>query len=222
MNQHDVATRTATIALAGRRIRLEYPIDCQASITTQLAGGKFYEEGLLKHLRHASPVGMVCIDVGANIGNHSVFFEAFMGGTVLAVEPHAPFVSVLRRNLERHVTSLGSFCVFPYAAGKVTGGVDERGNRQVTVDDVWTMAEHAGTIGTVGILKIDVDGPELDVLAGAARVLADFRPYVVVEALTAQAEEQTQAFMADFGYALDPTFSAPHPLCFCHLEGATP
>ena len=65
----------------------------------------FYEHDLLLHLYFCGPRGGLYVDVGANVGNHSVFFAAYLADTVLSVEPESEIFELLRSNLERNLTA---------------------------------------------------------------------------------------------------------------------
>src|SRR5438552_3350090 len=59
----------------------------------------FYENDLLQFIGACTPPGGVYLDVGANVGNHTVFFGKFLADHVIAVEPHPSLVPFLKRNL---------------------------------------------------------------------------------------------------------------------------
>ena len=60
----------------------------------------FYEDDLLEHIARCAPRGGMYIDVGASIGNHSVYFGKFLADCVVAVEPSHDIIPVLKRNLK--------------------------------------------------------------------------------------------------------------------------
>ena len=53
----------------------------------------------------------------------------------------------------------------------------------------------------VRLLKGDIEGAELLMLKGARRLLRQGRPHIVVEALSAEAEEEITAYLTATGYA---------------------
>lgn len=56
-------------------------------------------------------------------------------------------------------------------------------------------------ISRVDLIKVDVEGAEMDVLIGAERTLRDKRPIVVVEFNTADAQKECERFLRSIGYA---------------------
>jgi len=71
------------------------------------------------------------------------------------------------------------------------------GDGVVRLDD--ELADGAG-IRPVGLLKVDVDGPEVEVLTGARRLLAERRPHVIVETHSPALERECARLLAEAGY----------------------
>jgi len=143
--------------------------------------------------RHVLPSSTV-IDVGANIGLSTILL-ARLARHVVAYEPSPPNVAFLRRNLalngianvevraaaassrpgalQFHVAQFGAGShVVP--SGHVSGGITET----VKVPAVTLDGE---TLSFIAFIKIDAEGHEPDVLAGARRLLARDRPLIYTE-----------------------------------------
>lgn len=141
--------------------------------------------------------GAVIVDVGAHIGFNAIFAAHTVGtsGHVIAVEPADDNVAVLRENVHRN--GLSNVSIVPSAAGG-TGGTraffvrgacsavnsffeesvyasvsEVREVRVVPVDDIVS--------GSADLIKIDVEGAELDVLDGMTRLLQVPHVRLVVE-----------------------------------------
>ncbi len=142
-------------------------------------------------------LGAVVVDVGANIGVNTVYVAQRVGprGRVWAVEPAADNLAVLRDNVERN--GLGNVTVAPVAAGRtsetrqfflrgaisaVNSFYEESVYAQVT-DVVKVQSEPLDVLveGNVDLVKIDVEGAELDVLGGMTRLLRSPHIRLVVE-----------------------------------------
>jgi FkbM family methyltransferase len=145
-------------------------------------------------IRSLSP-GDVCVDIGAHIGYYTLLASKLVGakGHVYAFEPSPRSYAALRANLDRNdvenVTAINS------AVGQTTGtaelyegpgtntggatmqGVlaDRRGLRKpVRVDVRPVTAEIPATdLYRIRVVKIDVEGAEVDVLRSLAPVLAE-------------------------------------------------
>jgi methyltransferase FkbM-like protein len=117
--------------------------------------------------------GFVGIDVGANCGFISMVIALAVGptGKVLSFEADSSYFDVLRRNVR--LNGLDGVCE-PFHAFV---GQTSSGDGRVSVDDV---VRRRG-LTRVDAMKVDVDGPDLEVLRGAKETLQRFRPLVVVE-----------------------------------------
>lgn len=176
--------------------------------------GKFYEHDLLYHIAMRGPRGGMFVDVGANIGNHTVYFAAFLADAVVSVEPNPVTAHTLRRNVEANgltnVTIAQTGLASRPGLGRIVDpdGQTNFGAARVQIDDatdpdrpndvpLTTLDElvlpHAQRLGTpVRFIKIDVEGMELEVLGGASRTLQTHRPQLAVEMGD---EEKKQAVM---------------------------
>jgi FkbM family methyltransferase len=145
--------------------------------------------------------GTCVIDVGANVGLFTVDLSRAVGsdGKVIAVEPVASTVELLRSNLDRNACT--NVEVVVAAAGPEAGEIElqltddpalhSAGGTPIpghailglatvpccTLDDLW---DAAGT-PKVSFLKIDVEGGEKGVLRGAARMISACRPPMIIE-----------------------------------------
>jgi len=136
--------------------------------------------------------GMTMVDVGANIGTHSIVAAKLVGdtGRVFAYEPDPNTFRMLRHNLvQNHATNVVAreVCVgteagvarFNVNADSAKSSIVRPGIRQIDVQVVSLDAcEHGER--TIDLLKIDVEGADLDVLVGAERILATRPPRSIV------------------------------------------
>jgi FkbM family methyltransferase len=125
--------------------------------------------------------GDTFVDVGANVGQLTIVGAARVGptGRAIAVEPHRRTCAFLRRNLALNGLEVE---VHEVAIGRAEGesGIsDLRSDDQNFVDPTATggrvpLVTLDALLGSahVDLLKIDVEGYELAVLAGAERTLA--------------------------------------------------
>lgn len=194
----------------------------------------FYERDLLEHIAYRGPRGDVFIDVGANVGNHSVYFGKFLADHVICVEASRELIPVLQRNLQANgVTNsivfhcgVGARAASGYAY-RPSGFEHNAGHTQVciadentapegrhapipirTLDDIVSEARPATGGRPVKFVKIDVEGMELDVLRGATELLRGDHPQLAVELATAAEFTQVQELLAQFGYRAVGRFCA--------------
>lgn len=137
--------------------------------------------------------GDVAADVGANIGTYTLLFAHLVGdrGRVIAAEPGRKAADRLRENVE--LNQLRQVSVIESAVGRVAGRAQMTATRDVSntlAPGPGSYAIHEVDVVTLDDLldglparavKIDVEGFEAEVLAGADAALAA-RPLLVVEA----------------------------------------
>jgi FkbM family methyltransferase len=139
--------------------------------------------------------GTAAIDVGANLGIHSLVLSTFVGGggKVFAFEPVPSIRAMMEENLRiNHITNVE---VNEYALGNSTGEVsfeENAGDFNIGKGRVNREGRLSVTINTidhalrdiklpVSIIKIDTEGYELEVLQGAVGLLKNHRPAIVAE-----------------------------------------
>lgn len=183
--------------------------------------GRFYESDLLQHLAHHGPRGGVYVDVGANIGNHSVFFGRFLAAQVIAIEPNLHLLPLLERNLR--VNAVSDWTTLAVAIGARSGagrlrprpGYARNSGAQevvpadalptgavVEIDTLDHVLEKLGAeaVADVSLVKLDIEGMELDALHGAVDLLEHQRPDVVVEAAGEAQHVSVGSFLSEYGY----------------------
>lgn len=183
--------------------------------------GRFYESDLLDHLAEVGPRGGVYVDVGANIGNHSVFFGRFLADEVVSIEPSPDLLLLLERNLRanevRRWTTLPAAIGARPGAGQLVARQGYEGNAgarrvvaaespllgsAVEVDTLDRLLAELGseTKDRVRLVKLDIEGMELEALRGAVQLLDHQRPDVVVEAAAESDHAGVGSFLASYGY----------------------
>jgi FkbM family methyltransferase len=177
----------------------------------------FYEEKLLRKMRQMAlfdPNGAV-FDIGANIGNHAVFFGKIMQARhVTCFEPQNVASRILAKNIALNslqdrttvVRTLlgeksGKADILSHS-GRNLGGTSfaesQKGAFDIIALDDYCIAHR---VTTIDFMKIDVEGMQLSVLTGARQVLGDLKPVLWVELIAANDEfAATQAFLQGFGY----------------------
>ena len=170
-------------------------------IKANLAKGLVWEPHVVRNLQEHVVPGSVVLDVGAYIGTHALLMGRLVGpqGRVYAFEPQRKAYRELRRNIE--LNGLSNVMALRYAVGADTGIVEMNPPREIAVVDVKeglvgkAMGEGGVAVGAggdrtelrpldsfgfqnVSVLKIDVEGFEGEVLAGAERLIRENRPVI--------------------------------------------
>ncbi len=152
----------------------------------------FVQEALVRSLRP----GDVFYDIGAAAGFHSLLAARLVGegGAVYAFEPAPASADLVERNARAN--GAGQIHLLRKAVSAAGGRglllVDEQSNHSrlvsgegpsvvqvelASIDDLVA----AGEIRPPNVVKIDVEGAELDVLEGMQRTIAEYRPVLLVE-----------------------------------------
>ena len=175
------------------------------------AAGDFYEAELLDTLAALLEPGDLVLDIGANVGNHTIFFSLICGCEVISFEPNPEALLYLRANVQQNAVA-SRVQVMPYAVGKGKGkariAVEVPGNLgalALTPSDGEGDFEIVSLDGQsfperVRLVKIDVEGMETDVLQGALGLIEHDRPYLVIEAATEKDFVDVDALMKAVRY----------------------
>lgn len=166
----------------------------------------FFEPDLIKIMGQFIKQGDTVLDIGANIGNHSVYFSKICGATVHAFEGYAPIFPILEKNIANtsttlHKTLLGkekgqaSVTNFNSSnAGCTTFSPNNDGDFPIC-----SLDSMKNKIGKVHFMKIDVEGAELPVLQGAVETIQKYKPTIAIE-IWEQQYETVYAFLDKLGY----------------------
>jgi FkbM family methyltransferase len=146
-------------------------------------------------IRYTRP-GMTVLDIGANIGAHTLRFARLAGreGRVIAYEPTEFAYAKLRRNLSLNdmpqvdavQVALSDEPLPPqevnFRASWQTDGSHKDGPTRVAFERLDDSLERLGVM-SVDLIKIDVDGNEFHLLAGGRRMIERDRPLMLLEAI---------------------------------------
>jgi len=145
--------------------------------------------------------GMVCLDLGSNIGYYAVIESNIIGelGKIFSVEPSPVNFPLLKLNLENQ--QLENFSVHNIAIGDKNEEMEfivseksnwskiKTGNEKINPEDriikipVKTLDFFVdeNNIKKVDIIRMDVEGFEYNILLGSQKVLKKFKPKLFIE-----------------------------------------
>lgn len=174
------------------RMTLEMPLS--HALPYYLRSFPLYDRlpGRLSEYVHAEYGFLNCIDVGANVGDTIAALSRNVNERFLAIEPNPKFNMYLRRNFGHadNIEILDYYCSSSSEAKRYM--IDEHsGTASITVKGTGTSLR-AETLDNIvsarpefadcNLLKIDTDGHDFDVIAGAQRVIRGSLPIIIFEA----------------------------------------
>jgi len=202
----------------------------------------FYEIDLLEYIRYVlnGKEDGVMIDIGANIGNHSVFFGSFIAGSVICFEPNPNVLPILKRNLSTNkivhkLFELGLGDKPGYASVQIPSGHENNvgAAKLVTSSD----SSSTITISTLDMLipeindvlqgrnilaiKIDVEGMEPNVLNGGKVLISTYKPEIFIEVTDINQMGRIEPILINIGYYKIISYAATPVWHFSHRSKTT-
>ena len=162
-----------------------------------------YEEELLRIADTLVSAETTIIDIGANIGFLSLYWaKKFNNCQVFSYEPTAYAFECLKKSKE--LNRLDNLKVFKLAAGddncqgevysptektynkglgSINFNADIEGDQTYMKEkiDIVSLDEHIGMEKNVSLIKIDVQGTEVNVLKGALKLIEKDKPLIIIE-----------------------------------------
>ncbi len=189
--------------------------------------GTFYEIDLLEYMRVVLGRGNGCIiDVGGNIGNHSIYFGKFIADYVVAIEANPAVADILERNRCNLIRNLVPHSVYRLGLGAARGlaSIELAPEHQHNIGaarlklagsetppdaatiPVTTLDAMQGEIERlldgrqIAAIKIDIEGMEPEVLRGGMGFLARHLPELFVETIDAEKLREVETLLRPLGY----------------------
>jgi FkbM family methyltransferase len=188
-----------------------------------------WEPNTTRYICDSLAPGQVFLDVGANAGYFSLLASRCVGGSgkVLAIEPNPVMANQLRQNVQR--SRLANIAIIESACSDSVevrdlyiGNPYNTGNSSLSRDNLaWTksvkvacttvdlLVEKYG-LDCVDLVKIDVEGAELQVLRGMSTTLKRLRPKIITELSPSLLEgfsitfDTVQEYFRGRGYSVTP------------------
>lgn len=200
--QHTTA-RHQVLTLKAHGCEVAIGLESADHISNNIRRDGFYERDLLDDVWKRHPQGHA-IDVGAHIGNHTLWFAGVCGMRTTSIEPNVNSFLRLSANIDRNNLPARPL-LMAAGAEQARANVEElrQGNsgmsRAVYAEDGDVPVRPLDSLGLtdVALIKIDTEGAELEVLFGAASILATDQPLLYVETDNLRAVE---ALLGAYGY----------------------
>ena len=154
--------------------------------------GMFYETEELALIKQHYTEGVV-VDIGANVGNHAVYISKFTNAPrIIVFEPSQTTIAILKENLRLNQCNNVDTKFLGIALGAKEGRLtqhrpepDNLGYTYYTEDPAGDVQEIDGDSliydEPIGLIKLDAEGMEVEILAGLQRTIQRWRPVMLIE-----------------------------------------
>lgn len=202
-----------------------YPVDCISQCI--VAGNDYWDKKALVMIDKYLSDDAVVLDIGANIGSHTVYWALERNAKkVYSFEPFAQTFDILSINialnhLENIVVLSNKGLSNEVCNAKVKsfwdrniGGTsfmkdNDGGYNFVPLDSIEIPEK-------IDLIKIDVEGHEMETLQGAKSTIIKNKPVIVIE--TFDKKEQVANFLTSCGYELVDTIREGEDYIFKYKE----
>jgi FkbM family methyltransferase len=182
--------------------------------------GEWAEEEIYLISRYLK-TGDTVLDIGANIGSHSLAFSKIIGenGFVIAIDAQYQIFKILCMNVLINelenilcLNALASdeltieFTPYKKLKEKSNYGATSYLQRSTKLRDmkapILGMTIDSLKLSYCNLIKIDVEGMELSVLRGSYDTLIKFKPYVYFEQTSSNGLKDIFSYLKDIGYTM--------------------
>src|SRR5690554_1345973 len=192
-----------------------------------------YELAMLRDMASRIQPGDLVIDVGANVGNHSLYLANVVDAVVHSFEPNRHLCKAIEQSAlwnknaitvhQVGVSSTSGTAEFSHLDETNLGAqslaviADKKGVVSDT-DIVLVALDDLDWKDTIKMIKVDVEGMELQVLTGAVDLLERDKPILYIESQTSEDFAVISSFLKNLGYLYCNTFNATPTHTFIHHE----
>lgn len=196
-----------------------------------MRAGRVFEPEVVETVARYSRPGSVILDVGSNFGQMAVLFSRITGpeGTVHAFEADPFTFELLQKNIAENSCAhniiahpgaiwheSGLSLIYPEPDFSRFGsfgsfGIDPRASEGRRVESL--TIDSLDIQGDVSVIKVDVQGSDLNALRGAVQTIERCKPAIIFEyEVTLQEQFGTcladyEALIADIGYRIEQRFA---------------
>jgi FkbM family methyltransferase len=184
-------------------------------VSDSLRKGELFEKFIITFVKHFINPNKNIIDLGANIGTHSIIYSNYTNGIVYSFEPQKVVFDILNKNVE--LNNCKNIITYNFGgsnidskfymnacyenkdnqgAFRIDKSLDETNGLQIECRIIDNL-----NIENVGYIKIDVEGHEYEALMGLKNLLIRDHPSLMVEIhQSTPTKNSTFKFLEDLGY----------------------
>ena len=177
-----------------KQVKFYLPIKKEAIQQSIIVKKEFFEKINLDIVKKYLSKQSIILDIGANIGNHSMYFSLLdSDNKIYAFEPHNINYNILRKNIE--INNLTNIKIYNIAIGDKEGSgiLVEKDNNNLCDTMVEYQAEgkvrftsldkfiQTVQLKKIDLIKIDVEGFEEYVIKGMVQLINKYDPIYWIE-----------------------------------------
>ncbi|MCG6658048.1 FkbM family methyltransferase [Halomonas campisalis] len=218
------------LALDGASYVIFLPDAATDYIQGKIASAKEpYELDMLRDMASRLEKGDLVLDVGANIGNHSLYLASIVGCRVEAFEPNQNLCEALQASIALNaleervvvhqvgVSEAQGFAHFDHDHVDASNLGGQSLEVSQSPDEITLVSlDQLDLPAPLRMIKIDVEGMELQVLRGAKNLIERDRPILYVEGKTENDFSSINNLLKELGYLFCSTFNATPTHLFLH------
>lgn len=176
--------------------------------------GKIYEEGLLNKIKEYNKKG-IYVDLGANVGNHSIFFSLFCPVTkLISIEAEPTICKILEHNLGLNISNY-DYEIINKAVSDFNGFVKMNSLSEENVGSTYIYSKNGGDVECttlddllghltdVVVLKIDIEGEEHNAIKKSDKFFKNNSPIVIAELKNNDQFNEFKDIISKYGYTTD-------------------
>jgi methyltransferase FkbM-like protein len=148
-----------------------------------------YEIEIAAHIRELCRPGSCCYDIGTQNGYYALILARLSGRRVVAIDADQAVMGRIQRVMQAN-PAWGELVDVRIAY------VGSGAEGSLALDDI----AYEGHGNVPDLIKIDIEGGEVEALRGAGRMLSDHRPHLIIETHSTELERQCLELLADHRY----------------------
>jgi FkbM family methyltransferase len=188
---------------------------------------------MLRYIAANYPPGLAYVDVGASIGNHTLFFAQVMRACrIVSIEPIPMSANHLQANLFHTGVNSDTVRIIEAAITDFEGEVTMGRYHESNNAGMWkiggaehpvkvrctTLDEALGGEPRVDVIKIDVEHANAGVIHGAKRTLVERRVAVYIECENDEERAEADLLLGRLGYVRTPDVQLSYTPVFEYLK----
>ena len=197
-------------------------------IADTLRSGTLFEKFILSYVKQFINPSKNIIDLGANIGTHSVIYSTYTAGAIYSFEPQKVVYDILNKNID--LNRCNNVITYNFGGSNVNSKFYMNAEYDNKHNQGAFAIQKGATSGleiecrvidemnltNIGYIKIDVEGHEYEALLGMKELIKREKPIILVEIHeSSPTRNETIILLIELGYTKHHRLSHCDYLFFC-------